>query len=91
MVFKFSDNERTYLAEMRAISTDENGSEILVGLTVEETAWYMQHSRRFLTEDRDHEPENKKKYLQLHEKHERARFVVLGAEHQLRTNNPSKH
>lgn len=76
---------------MRAISTDENGREVLVGLTLEETAWYMQHSRRFLTADRHHAPESKQKYLQLHDKHERARFGVLGAEHQLRTDNPSRH
>ena len=45
-MFSFTDDERTFLIEMRALSTDTNGDEILVGLTLEETAFYMNHSRK---------------------------------------------
>ena len=43
-MFSFTDDERTFLIEMRALSTDTNGDEILVGLTL--TAFYMNHSRK---------------------------------------------
>lgn len=90
-MFRFSDSEKVYLAELRAISTDEGGNEILVGLTLEETTWYMEYSRRSLTADSDHSSESADRYLQLHDKHELARLGVVGAEHQLRVDNPSRH
>lgn len=90
-MFRFSDSERVYLTEMRAISTDGDGNEVLVGLSLEETAWYMEHSRRFLTSERDRNSENRARYLQLHDKHEIARLGIVGAEHQLRVDHPSRH
>jgi hypothetical protein len=88
-MFAFTDDERARLNEMRAITTNAQGQEVLVGLTEEETAFYMAHTRGFLSEERDRD--GKARYLELHEKHERARFTVLGAEHVLRTENPSRH
>ena len=70
-MFSFTDDERAYLTEMRAITTDAIGNEVLVGLTLEETAFYMDHARQFVTGERDHR--NADRYLELHEKHEAAR------------------
>jgi hypothetical protein len=87
-MFNFTDAERAYLNEMRAITTNPQGQEVLVGLTEEETAFYMTHTRQFLTERRDRD--GKARYLELHDKHERGRFAVLGAGHVLRTENPPR-
>lgn len=88
-MFSFTDGERAYFTEMRTVSTDDEGREILVGLTFEETVFYMEYSRRFLT-GRDRDPDHRDRYLQLHDKHERARLAVLGAEIQAR-NDPMRH
>lgn len=88
-MFTFTNDERAYLTEMRAITTDTNGIEFLVGLTLEETAFYMGHARKFLTGDRDRHKADR--YLELHDKHEAARFDVLGAEIYLRNENPPLH
>jgi hypothetical protein len=89
LMFSFTNDERAYLTEMRSITTDTNGNEILVGLTLEETAFYMGRARQFLTGDRDRH--NADRYLELHDKHEAARFGVLGAEIYLRNENPPLH
>jgi len=90
-MFEFTDAERLYLSEMRALGADEQGRDVLVGLTLEETAFYMEHSRRFTSGNRDRDPENRKRYLTLHEKHEKSRLQVLGAEIYVRTGNPARH
>lgn len=88
-MFKFTDDEINHLKEMRAITTDSDGNEVLVGLTLEETEKYMAHSRAFLSRDRDFE--NRELYLKLREKHEKARLEVIGSEIYIRNENPSKH
>jgi hypothetical protein len=88
-MFEFTDSERAYLIEMRAITTDAQGREVLVGLSLEETAVYMAHCRAFLTGDRDRD--GRDAYLRLHDKHERARLEVIGTEHYVRTENPPRH
>ena len=88
-MFSFTDDERAYLTEMRAITTDAIGNEVLVGLTLEETAFYMDHARQFGTGERDHR--NADRYLELHDKHEAARLGVLGAEIYLRNEDPPRH
>jgi hypothetical protein len=88
-VTKFTDEERAYLVEMRAISTDANGKEVLVGLHVYETAFYMDYARSYRKPDRD--PRNRDKYLMLHEKHQLARLQVIGAEHHVRMESPIRH
>jgi hypothetical protein len=84
------DSERAYLLEMRSLSTDAEGREVLVGLNFEETAFYMAHVRVALNHKRsaDHE-EQAERYLRLHDKHEVARFQVLGAENQKRVDKPT--
>jgi hypothetical protein len=78
-----------HLNEMRAIGEDEHGQKVLVGLTLEETSFYLSFVEQSLIGDTD--PEDGDRYLELDNKHEKARFDVLGAEHVLRTEKPSKH
>jgi len=87
-MIEFSDSERKRHAEMRSLTTDEHGREVLVGLTVEETEFYVtylrtRHSGKRTLSDRD-------RYLELRQKHEKARLQVLLAENQLRIENPPR-
>jgi hypothetical protein len=88
----FSDGERAYLQEMRALATDLQGREVLIGLTFEETEFYLAHSREMMSSDElgpNHHHEDGERYLALHEKQERARFEVLAAENQKRVDKPT--
>ncbi len=49
-MFEFTDSERAYLIEQRAISEDEQGHEVLVGLTFEETSFYICTAERLSQE-----------------------------------------
>jgi hypothetical protein len=88
-MFAFTEAERATLMEIRAITTDSKGQELLVGLTLEETAFCMEHRRRFLTPDRDRE--GRARYLELMERHEKERLSVIGSEIQLRNEDPPRH
>lgn len=87
----FTDADRTYLTEMRSITTNSQGQEILVGLTPQETEFYMEYAKRRM--DGTHRPDDRDRdrYLELHDKHECARLSVLAAESQLRNDNPQRH
>jgi hypothetical protein len=89
ITFAFTDSERTYLREMRALSTDAQGREVLVGLTFEETAFYVTYERDRIKDISRHD--DGEKHLELHGKHERSRLSVLGAEIQLRNDKPPRH
>lgn len=88
----FTDSERAYLNEMRALTTDSQGREVLVGLTAEETEFYRKYAKERLagTGGADRRADGNR-YLELHEKRERARFAVLAAENQLRNDGPVRH
>ncbi len=88
-MFSFTEDERGYLTEMRAITTNAQGQEILVGLTLEETAFYMCHTHQESTGKYNHG--SNEQYLTLHDKHEAARHGILGAEIYLRNESPSLH
>ncbi len=88
-MFSFTDDERAYLTEMRKITTDTRGNEVLVGLTLEETEFYINHTRQRITGEDNRC--NGDKYLELHEKHERVRLEILGTEIYLRDENPTLH
>lgn len=90
-MFAFTDSERDYLAPLGAIVKDAQGREVLVGLTTEETEFYMGYLRRraageILAPEGDDE-----RYDELHHKHEMARFAVLDAENYRRVNKPPEH
>jgi hypothetical protein len=81
---------RQYLTEMRAIGVDGEGREVLVGLTFEETAWYLEYSDRKLHgKSGTNHDEDRDQYLVLHDKHESARLQVLAAEIEKRTDDPT--
>lgn len=86
-----NDGERAYMQDMRMPSTDTNGNEVMVGLTLEETLRMLEHSRRFLTGDRDRSESGQADYMSLQRKHEFARRQVLGAENELRNLQGNTH
>lgn len=88
-MIEFTDAERVYLSEMRAITTDAKGREVLAGLTIEETATYIEYSRARVAGTQSRA--GRKEYLALHDKHERTRLEVLGTEIFVRNENPQRH
>ena len=84
-----SAERQAHFKEMRAIGEDNEGNEVLVGLTVEETSFYLSYLQQRLLDNED--PADGKRYMELHNKHEEARFSVLGAEHILQTEKPTVH
>lgn len=85
----FTDADRAFLKEMCAITTNSLGQEILVGLTVEETEFYMKFSNQ--TNSTNFSDKDKERYLELNQKHEFARLGVLAGENQLKNDNPKLH
>ena len=79
-----TDSDRNYMNEMRMLGKDQDGNEVMVGLTREETLRMLEHNRRFLANDRDRNKDVRADYLKLHEKHERVRMQILSAENEAR-------
>ncbi|MCW2130195.1 hypothetical protein M2226_008939 [Bradyrhizobium elkanii] len=79
---------RDHLTEMRAIATDSEGREVLVGLTFEETALYFDHLASRTSGARPSAVE-RGRFRALRDKHELTRLQVVGAEVQKRTDNPT--
>jgi hypothetical protein len=88
-MFSFTDAERTFLAEMRGLTTDAQGREVLVGLTLDETEFYMEYTRKFefITPKGIRETEDRERYLKLHNKYDLAR---VDTEVYLRKENPPR-
>ena len=82
-MFVFTDAERVIRSQDRAIVLNEAGREVLVGLTEEETAVYMDYVRRYglnkrlWTQARPDKAE-RATLLELHDKHETARLAAIG-------------
>jgi hypothetical protein len=84
--FSFTDKERESLNKLHAIAIDTSENEILIGLTLEETAFYMDFTRKYLAgEQNEHSLTS---YLSLHDKHEAARLGALGMAHYLQRATP---
>lgn len=87
---EITNSERAYLIEMRALGTDELGREVLVGLTVEESAIHLGYAHERVggmhrsVEDGD-------RYLALHDKHERVRLAIIFAEVEARNDESRRH
>ena len=75
--FEFTDNERHWKKKFRALATDRHGNEVLAGLTLEETAFYMDCVRNFRDPHGGHR--DSKRHLELHNKHEIARAERVGS------------
>jgi hypothetical protein len=89
-MFSFTDAERAFLTGMRGLTTDAQGQEVLVGLTLDETKFYMEYTRKFefITPKGVRETEDRGRYLKLHNKYDVARLEVIGTEVYLRKENP---
>lgn len=86
-MLRLTESDKLFLLEIRALSTDSQGNEVFVGLTSNESERY-----HFLCNPlKSLEDSEREEYLELHEKHELARLLVLDAENTLRVENPSKH
>ncbi|RWA76674.1 MAG: hypothetical protein EOQ28_03030 [Mesorhizobium sp.] len=86
-----TDEEEARYREQRSLSTDEDGKKILVGLTVEESIWLVEHNRgdiAYRTGSSTERPteEDKRRARELRDKHEIVRLAMLGfRNHVLRT------
>jgi hypothetical protein len=77
-----NENHREHLEFTRALSKDSEGREVLIGLTFDETEWFLQ----YLDNRYDEKPtgsnsaDDSDLYLLLHERHEAARLEMVMAE-----------
>jgi hypothetical protein len=79
-----SNADRPYLLETRALTTDERGREIFVGLTYDESLEFAgYHDGRPQTDD------DFSRYTELFSKHETARLRVIFAENEARVTKPT--
>ncbi len=84
-MLKLQPGARAYLTEIRALSTDEDGTELFVGLTAKESVWYQDYLRGSFAGTADRTEESEEKYLALHDKHEEMRRTVLAGESLMRS------
>jgi hypothetical protein len=68
-----TEAERRYLTETRSLTRDEEGRDVLVGLTDEESAALMAHRREFSAGNRELDATALSTWLELLEKHVHAR------------------
>jgi hypothetical protein len=69
----FTEAERQVLTATRSLCRDEEGREVLVGLTDQESDLLMAYRRRFTSGNIDRDPENLTIWLELAQRHELAR------------------
>ena len=69
----FTEAERQYLTETRSLARDQEGREVLVGLSDQESDVLMSYRRQFTSGDRNRGPEHLTIWLELAERHELAR------------------
>lgn len=74
-VSPFDEAERLYLDSIDGIDRDDEGREVFVGLTYDETIEYRDLARGLKSERRS----QRQRYFELHEKYEIARLTRLGA------------
>lgn len=81
------EKHRAYMEDMRMLDYDRDGREKLVGLTFEESEWYLTYLDDRFSVDRDEvdrPSEDRERYLQLHSRHERHRLAIIVAEAEAR-------
>ncbi len=86
---QFTEAERAYLNEMRMLSTDNDGNEVFVGLTLEESLEHYKYTRLGFSHQGDMGILDRQ--VKLHEKHEGARLAVIGAEIAARDDKSPRH
>lgn len=71
----FDPTDRAFFAELQAIVIDDQGREVLAGLTYDETAEYLR-----LAHNMEHRsPDEDGRFKELHDKHEQTRLKMLGS------------
>lgn len=80
--------ERAKFSEFRSLGVDGHGNDVLVGLTLEESVFYLTYERE---RAKGKSYESRPRYLELHEKHEAMRLQNVFAEVELRDAAPQKH
>lgn len=91
IMVELGDSERAYMVEMRMLTTDALGQETMVGLTPDEADFYILYARARGSGSGSHDAESRDRYLELHDKHERARLTLLMAENELRIDRPTRN
>ena len=77
---------RDYLNSMLALATDDEGRDIIVGLTRAESEFYCEHSVKRMAGPTKTEMshDDNAKWIELHDKHEQARFIEIGKDYHRR-------
>ncbi|AYN94418.1 hypothetical protein EAW52_10830 [Pseudomonas sp. LTJR-52] len=88
-MLNLDEYQRQYMNELRMLTTDLEGNEVIVGLTVEESKKYLLLNP--LMQDSHQSDEEGDEYLRLHEKHEIARREMVLAENEARRNTSPRH
>ena len=70
---ELTDAERQSLTETQSLTKDESGREVLVGLTDQESNLLMAYRRRLAAGSTQEDTESLTIWLELAERHERAR------------------
>jgi hypothetical protein len=81
VVVTLIDEHRAFLMETRALATDDQGREVLAGLTFEETDQYLRGLDKSGASDL---------WLELDDRHQQARLQMISAENEARFAGP-KH
>ena len=79
-MLKFEPNDRAYLSEIRALSTDQDDNEIFVGMTVSESVWYANYVQESFNGTVTRDDAAQDRYISLHTQHEEMRRTILAAE-----------
>lgn len=76
-MLEFQPGARAYLSKIRALSTDEDGNDVFVGLTAMESTWYATYLEESFSGTADRSNGQQERYLALQDKHEEARQAAM--------------
>lgn len=76
-MLEFQPGARAYLLDIHALSTDEDGNDVFVGMTLKESVWYQRYLEASFRGDTDRTDGSQERYLALHDMHEDARQAVI--------------
>ncbi|MBV2179694.1 MAG: hypothetical protein KUL86_00490 [Castellaniella sp.] len=79
-MLEFQPGARAHLLKIHALSTDGDGNEVFVGMTLKESVWYQLYLEESFNGETDRTDGSQERYLALHDKHEDARQTVIADE-----------
>jgi hypothetical protein len=85
-----SADDRAQLTALFALTIDVNGDEVLLGLTRDESEWYLRYEQAQFGDNPD-TTIDADRYLTLYDRHEAQRLLTVDAMVQMRAENPNKH